>query len=62
MGGWAAEREISLISGNAVLQGLLSRGVDAHAVDVDRNVVELLMMAGMNVPSSYCTVAVVKTV
>ncbi len=42
MGGWAAERDISLLSGNAVLQGLLSRGVDAHAVDVDRNIVELL--------------------
>lgn len=42
MGGWAAERDISLLSGNAVLQGLLSRGVDAHAVDVDRNIVSLL--------------------
>ena len=42
MGGWAAERDISLLSGNAVLQGLLSRGVDAHAVDVDRNIVEVL--------------------
>lgn len=31
-----------MVSGNAVLQGLLSRGVDAHAVDVDRNVVGLL--------------------
>ena len=35
MGGWAAERDISLISGKAVHQGLLKRGVDAHAVDVD---------------------------
>lgn len=42
MGGWAAERDISLLSGNAVLQGLLSRGVDAHAVDVDRNIVNSL--------------------
>jgi len=42
MGGWAAERDISLLSGNAVLQGLLERGVDAHAVDVDRNVLKLL--------------------
>ena len=42
MGGWAAERDISMLSGNAVLQALLSRGVDAHAVDVDRNVFKLL--------------------
>lgn len=42
MGGWAAERDISLLSGNAVLQGLLDRGVDAHAVDVDRNILEVL--------------------
>lgn len=34
MGGRSAEREISLISGNAVLAGLQRRGVDAYAVDV----------------------------
>ena len=33
LGGKAAEREISLISGNAVLAGLRRRGVDAHPVD-----------------------------
>jgi len=33
MGGWSAEREISLVTGKAVLQALLNRGVDAHAVD-----------------------------
>ena len=33
MGGPSAEREISLISGNAVLKALRSRGVDAHAFD-----------------------------
>jgi D-alanine-D-alanine ligase len=33
LGGRAAEREISLISGQAVLAGLLRRGVDAHALD-----------------------------
>ncbi len=33
MGGWSAEREISLMSGNAVLAALVSQGVDAHAVD-----------------------------
>ena len=33
MGGMSAEREISLMSGNGVLQALLSRRVDAHAFD-----------------------------
>lgn len=33
MGGPSAEREISLISGNAVLAALKGRGVDAHAFD-----------------------------
>jgi D-alanine-D-alanine ligase len=33
MGGPSAEREISLISGKAVLDALRSRGVDAHAFD-----------------------------
>ena len=33
MGGKSAEREISLMSGNGVLQALKSKGVDAHAFD-----------------------------
>ena len=33
MGGYSAEREISLMSGQGVLQALRSRGVDAHAFD-----------------------------
>ncbi len=33
MGGPSAEREISLISGKAVLEALRSKGVDAHAFD-----------------------------
>ncbi len=33
MGGWSAERDISLMSGEAVLAGLRRRGVDAHKVD-----------------------------
>lgn len=36
MGGWSAEREISLMSGKAVLEALLQRGVDAHVVDADK--------------------------
>jgi len=33
MGGPSAEREISILSGNAVLAALRSRGIDAHAFD-----------------------------
>jgi len=33
MGGRSAEREVSLMSGNGVLEALLSKGVDAHAFD-----------------------------
>lgn len=36
MGGWSAEREVSLRSGAAVLAALRERGVDAEAVDLDR--------------------------
>lgn len=34
MGGRSAEREISLISGNAVLAGLQRKGIDAYGIDV----------------------------
>jgi len=41
-GGRSAEREISLISGNGVLQALRSKGVDAHAFDpAERSLAEL---------------------
>ena len=42
MGGRSAEREISLLSGNGVLQALRSKGVDAHAFDpAQRDLYEL---------------------
>lgn len=42
MGGWSAEREVSLWSGAAVLGALRNRGVDAHGVDATReNVLSL---------------------
>jgi D-alanine-D-alanine ligase len=42
LGGRSAEREISLLSGNGVLQALRSRGVDAHAFDpAERDLSEL---------------------
>ncbi|MCG6937651.1 MAG: D-alanine--D-alanine ligase [Gammaproteobacteria bacterium] len=39
MGGTSAEREISLQSGKAVLAALKNRGVDAHGIDVNKNIV-----------------------
>jgi len=42
MGGWGAEREVSLSSGAAVLAGLLEQGVDAHGIDADRNILTTL--------------------
>ncbi len=42
MGGYAAEREISLISGQAVLEALQTQGVDAVGVDTQHNAVNKL--------------------
>ncbi|ALO46928.1 D-alanine--D-alanine ligase [Pseudohongiella spirulinae] len=42
MGGKSAEREISLMSGQAVLQGLLRAGVDAMGIDVDADLYDQL--------------------
>jgi len=42
MGGWSSEREVSLMSGNGVLEALRSEGVDAHAFDPkEQNLFEL---------------------
>ncbi len=46
MGGWSSEREISLKSGEAVLQALRHRGVDAHPVEVGRDVAHRLLEGG----------------
>ena len=48
LGGWSAERPISLISGAAVLAALQRQGVDAHGIDVDRDVVAKLQAGGFN--------------
>lgn len=42
MGGFSAEREVSLMSGQAVLQALLRQGIDAFAIDVTPNIIEQL--------------------
>lgn len=42
MGGWSAEREVSLMSGQQVFDSLTSAGVDAHAVDAGRDIAAIL--------------------
>jgi D-alanine-D-alanine ligase len=42
MGGWSAEREVSLVSGAAVTDGLRQAGYDAWAIDVIRDPRHLL--------------------
>lgn len=42
MGGWSAERDVSLTSGAAVLEALKAQGYKVTAVDVGRNVAETL--------------------
>ncbi len=42
MGGWSAEREISLLSGNAVLKALQECEVDVHGIDVDHDIANVL--------------------
>lgn len=39
MGGWSAEREVSLKSGEAVLNALLEQKVNAHKIDVKRETI-----------------------
>jgi D-alanine-D-alanine ligase len=48
MGGSSAEREISLMSGNGVLQALLSQGVDAHAFDPAERTLDELKRDGFD--------------
>jgi len=43
MGGLSAERQISLQSGKAVLDGLLRKGINATAIDVDENILQKLI-------------------
>lgn len=46
MGGWSAEREVSLRSGRAVLAALLENGVDAHGIDAGRDILSVLPAGG----------------
>lgn len=42
MGGMSAEREISLQSGKAVLEGLKRNGIDAYGLDVAKDILQIL--------------------
>ena len=42
MGGWSAEREVSLSSGNGVADALESLGHKVTRIDMDRNVAQIL--------------------
>ena len=42
MGGWSAEREVSLNSGQAVLEALRRQNIHATGIDVDRNICKRL--------------------
>ncbi len=46
MGGWSAEREVSLWSGKGVLEALQKRGVDVTAIDADRQAILTLGKQG----------------
>ena len=48
LGGDSTEREISLLSGNAVLAGLRRRGVNAHAFDPQSTAVQSLVSEGFD--------------
>jgi D-alanine-D-alanine ligase len=48
MGGLSAEREISLISGKAVLQALQSAGVEVTPIDVGGDIAEVLARSSFN--------------
>ena len=53
MGGLSAERQVSLNSGNAVLKALTSQGVDAHGVDVGKDVLQVLAQGNCKGPWKF---------
>ncbi len=42
MGGWSAEREVSLKSGQAVYEALCRQGINAQTIDVDHDIAQVL--------------------
>ncbi|MBX2836175.1 MAG: D-alanine--D-alanine ligase [Gammaproteobacteria bacterium] len=43
MGGWSAERDVSLMSGGQVFEALVASGIDAHPVDAGRDIASVLV-------------------
>lgn len=48
MGGWSAEREVSLMSGQQIFDALRGAGVDAHPVDAGRDIASVLSEGGFD--------------
>jgi len=48
MGGLSSEREISLISGNAILEAIKRKGLDGVGIDVDNNIASTLLKKEIN--------------
>ncbi len=48
MGGWSAERDVSLMSGQQVFEALSTAGIDAHAVDAGRDIATVLLAGGFD--------------
>lgn len=48
MGGWSAEREVSLMSGQQVFESLNGAGVDVHPVDAGRDIATVLSHGGFD--------------
>ena len=48
MGGWSAEREVSLMSGQQIFESLHRSGVDAHPVDAGRDIASVLANGGFH--------------
>ena len=60
MGGLSAEREVSLKSGAAVHQALLSLGYEAVGIDVGRDLAEVLAVRASRLPLSVSMAASAK--
>ena len=61
MGGQSAEREVSLMSGQGVLEALQKRGVDAHAFDPARRPMSALKDEGFARCFIACMAVLAKT-
>lgn len=61
MGGWSAERAVSLNSGQAVHDALQAQEVDAHGIDVDVFILHTLADGEFDRAfTSFCTDAAVR--